>query len=968
MQISHYQLFTIKIFKTVFLAYYLKLKNCWRHEPTPLTKIKLAIINVYTMSGFNLHAKRHRSFLGTLMFLLLSAFNLMAQAPGSENVGIGTTTPNKSALLDLSSTTKGLLIPRMTLAQRGNIVSPATGLMIYQTDFLAGFYYFDGSEWKSLSASNIGKSLRTDASINDATWGTNGNAGTNSDFHFLGTTDTTSLAFKVNNFRSGFLDYRFGNTYFGYRAGYRSQGFNSVAIGAYALHEASSGLNNVAIGYQALPNNQTGSDNIAIGMSSLFYNNIGSQNIAIGTQAGQKSTGDGNIFIGNNSGANETGNNKLYIENGTSNDPLIYGDLARGYLGINTRQAGSALTIDSKVENLSGIQFKRLTSNSPAGRPNQKVLSVDEEGRVILVRDSIGFGNVITTMPSANYWAAKGNAIENTNAGDVVVSNIRFKNLRSTSPANRSNMKVLSVDENGLLVLVKDSVGTGGNQVTEINGFWESNNGVLSNLYENETVELKGNVRLKNLTAYSQAYTPYGKVLTVTDDGRLILVRDSVGTGGSGGPSYWNVSGNTISNNNSGIVQINTGIRLPQLTSATPASTTSQKFLSVDEQGNIILANSNSTGGGGSSDINWTLSGNNVSNNNTGLVSINNSLNVKNGIKIETGRLTFSELTSNSAASRSNGKVLSVDNAGNLILVRDSVAVVNNPGGIPVIPSTEPSQWAVNDNNISNKNTGNVYISNGLVLSKLSSEAPTSITSTKVLSVDVNGQVILVNAPTSTTGGGGIGNSLWKNNDNGIGIVNNNSGGIFINSDENNKSGLKFNRLNSGSPAGNAYGKVLSVDDSGNVILVNDGGGNGGGGSSNWNLVDGRLQNANNGKVVIGTGINSFPDAFNLFVKGGILTERLRVALANSDRWADYVFQPDYKLMPLHDVERFIKHNQHLPNVPSAEEMAKNGIDMAETSAKLMEKIEELTLYLIEADKKIKELEKKVAGLEKTQK
>ena len=59
-------------------------------------------------------------------------------------VGIGTTTPDASAALDITSTTKGLLIPRMTNAQRQAISSPVAGLMIYQTDQTAGFYFWDG--------------------------------------------------------------------------------------------------------------------------------------------------------------------------------------------------------------------------------------------------------------------------------------------------------------------------------------------------------------------------------------------------------------------------------------------------------------------------------------------------------------------------------------------------------------------------------------------------------------------------------------------------------------------------------------------------------------------------------------------------------------------------------------------------------------------------------------------------------
>ncbi|MFD0878372.1 hypothetical protein ACFQ1A_29675, partial [Massilia pinisoli] len=140
----------------------MKLNKRSHYGPIPLTKIKLAIINFYKMSGIKLIQKRHGSFIGTIMFLLLGALPLMAQNKATdknaENVGIGTTKPDRSAILDLSSTSKGLLIPRMTLAQRGKITNPASGLMIFQTDYVPGFYYFDGSEWKSMVATNIGKS------------------------------------------------------------------------------------------------------------------------------------------------------------------------------------------------------------------------------------------------------------------------------------------------------------------------------------------------------------------------------------------------------------------------------------------------------------------------------------------------------------------------------------------------------------------------------------------------------------------------------------------------------------------------------------------------------------------------------------------------------------------------------------------------------------------------------------------
>jgi hypothetical protein len=85
---------------------------------------------------------------------------------------------------------------------------------------------------------------------------------------------------------------------------------------------------------------------------------------------------------------------------------------------------------------------------------------------------------------------------------------------------------------------------------------------------------------------------------------------------------------------------------------------------------------------------------------------------------------------------------------------------------------------------------------------------------------------------------------------------------------------------------------------------------------------------------------------YKLFVEGGILTEKVKVALRSSANWADYVFAADYKLMPLKEVEKFVITNKHLPGIDSASELSKNGLDIAEMQSKQMEKIEELTLYL----------------------
>jgi hypothetical protein len=99
------------------------------------------------------------------------------------------------------------------------------------------------------------------------------------------------------------------------------------------------------------------------------------------------------------------------------------------------------------------------------------------------------------------------------------------------------------------------------------------------------------------------------------------------------------------------------------------------------------------------------------------------------------------------------------------------------------------------------------------------------------------------------------------------------------------------------------------------------------------------------------------PPVYRLYVKDGIKTERIKVEIAAENGWADYVFAKDYKLMPLKEVENYINTNGHLPEVPSTEEAIKNGIELKEMNILLLKKVEELTLHLIEQNKRIEELE-----------
>ena len=241
-------------------------------------------------------------------------------------VGIGTPTPNSSAQLEISAANKGLLIPRMAMASRP--ASPATGLLIYQTDNTPGFYYYDGTAWKMLE-------------IAGNNWSLNGNSGVSSS-NFIGTTNTTDLHIKVNNVASGVIDANSSNTAFGYDALPFNAGANGVgntAIGLQALKGNTTANYSTAVGFQALTVNN-GNSNSAFGVVALYKNTTGTNNVAVGNNALQENTtGVANVAVGAWTLTNQT--------SGYRNVAVGYGALERVSGDDNTAlgyQAGGSAT------------------------------------------------------------------------------------------------------------------------------------------------------------------------------------------------------------------------------------------------------------------------------------------------------------------------------------------------------------------------------------------------------------------------------------------------------------------------------------------------------------------------------------------------------------------------------------------------------------------------------------------------
>ena len=127
-----------------------------------------------------------------------------------------------------------------------------------------------------------------------------------------------------------------------------------------------------------------------------------------------------------------------------------------------------------------------------------------------------------------------------------------------------------------------------------------------------------------------------------------------------------------------------------------------------------------------------------------------------------------------------------------------------------------------------------------------------------------------------------------------------------------------------------------------------------------------RMSITDGGDVLIGTTNESLGVGYKLRVKGKIISEEVKVQL--QAQWPDYVFAENYDLKPLEQVEKFIQTHHHLPNIPAASELQNSGIELGEMQRRMMEKIEELTLYMIELKKENETMKKQLEELKKGKK
>ncbi len=243
-------------------------------------------------------------------YLLMAACVLLLLSSHAQNVAINTdgSLPNPNAILDVKSSTKGLLIPRVSSAAR-SIIPNTKGLLVYDTT-TSSFWYNTGAQWQNMATASL--------AVADSAWLLTGNTGTIDSINFIGTRDNVPLAIRVNNQPSGRIDQLKGNAFWGYQAGLSnssgsSTGNNNTAFGNASLQNNTTGSYNTAGGFEALFANIDGQQNTALGYHSLFANTSGYYNTALGLNSlsanttGYANTATGlSALLSNTTGFNNT--------------------------------------------------------------------------------------------------------------------------------------------------------------------------------------------------------------------------------------------------------------------------------------------------------------------------------------------------------------------------------------------------------------------------------------------------------------------------------------------------------------------------------------------------------------------------------------------------------------------------------------------------------------------------------------
>lgn len=390
------------------------------------------------------------------LMLMLAIHQLLI----SQNVGIGTATPNTSAQLDITSTTKGLLAPRMNSANRIAIITPARGLLVFDTG-TNSFWAFNGTIWVEIYTSLTG-------------WGISGNSNTNPATDFIGTTDNNDFVIKRNNVHAGLLA-EFNSSYGVGSLNPLSTGNYNTAIGRNTLAVNTTGNFNTAIGYYTLRLNTNGNNNTSTGSHALYSNTIGDDNTAVGVQAlysnatGNKNTASGFQALRTNSGGNN--NTAVGYYSLHQNTTGSY-NTATGFYSLYNNTGGNSNTANGKEALFSNTTGHENTGNgSEALYNNTEGFENTANGTQALFNNTTGAGNVANGVGSLlNNSTGDGNTAIGADALNTNLTGNSNTALGSGSDISSGNLTNASAIGAGAIVNSNYKIRIGNSSIAIIEG------------------------------------------------------------------------------------------------------------------------------------------------------------------------------------------------------------------------------------------------------------------------------------------------------------------------------------------------------------------------------------------------------------------------------------------------------------------------------------------------------------------
>jgi hypothetical protein len=730
-------------------------------------------------------------------------------------------------------------------------------------------------------------------------------------------------------------------------------GFGSLnaAFGTRTLLRNVTGSRNIAFGHRTLEANIAGNDNTSIGYASLLFNE-GSSNVVLGAYSPRHlKTGDSNIFIGTETAINLlNGSNNVFlgnriILNRTPSTPFFAGnDTSKSIIIADgtgaqrifiSKNGATGIGLGNNIIPTNRLDIKGGVAIGLNYTPNGVTQPIIAPVNGLIVEGRVGIGTTapnnkleITAGANGNSGlrftnltssfngvsAQPGNKFLSVNAtGDVVlqkVANAVETNVLSSN-ANVMNSNVNGIaDTANIINSISNSVNSNNQLVTTVNGV--SSNPVSFPL------EFDGSV-----TNELQTISQSGNTITLSNNGGSFVLPTFTDTDSQGLTIAGNVL--TISNGNS--------VTLPTYTQT------------LSQTGNTVSLSN----GGGS----FTLPAF-TDTDGQALALAGNTLSISNGNSVILPTQTLSQSGNTVSLSNGGGSFTLpafTDTDGQGLSLAGNVLSISN--GNSVTLPTYTQTLSQSGNTVSLSNGGGSFTLPAFT----DADAQGLSLAGNVLTISNGNSVTL---PTYTQTLSQSGNTVSLSN----------GGGSFTLPSTSVVAGTNVTVSGNGTSATpfqvSATDKSIYADN-GVINSATTTAGNRVVDMNNSNIWFSSANSTSNGKIYVGS-TASYPSTtgnYKLFVEGGILTEKVKVALRSTANWADYVFEQNYNLMPLKNVEEFIATHKHLPGIDSADELANKGLDIAEMQSKHMAKIEELTLYIIEQNKAIEKNNKDIEELKR---